>query len=387
MGDVFRTFCHINEYGPQGYAKLHRLIATSSPLVLWGPASGLILSKNCLVTGEDFVNLVDNGKIHVVGRHDWLMDRSFHDGHPWGKEARWNASIDDSLRSMAKNDAAEPLLSRRVAVADAEDGEGQAATHLRDHPELIEVIHRALLSPTASQEFPAGVVETALRYGDAPEALAQKILRDAYNHEAAIKLSGAHVPFLLEPRESQFNRLVHSMVQGRMEQEPSTPAKPTLSLQAKANLTDQVLVVLEQIETRRTDLRKFMSSDGHQLLTLWMSDMCEALATTRAGDVDGVILAKLQREFDTDKLADGWRELLLNPNSAIGLGGTAVATAETLMTQLTVFGAVGLAVGGYALAYNLAQGLGYVSAPYRGPEWAFIYSLGAPASGRRRKAA
>jgi hypothetical protein len=35
-GSLFPTFCHIGEYDLSGYRMLHRMLAMSQPLILWG---------------------------------------------------------------------------------------------------------------------------------------------------------------------------------------------------------------------------------------------------------------------------------------------------------------------------------------------------------------
>jgi len=81
--DIFRTFCHISEYGDAGYANLHRLVAASSPLVLWAPSSARIASPVCRLGPTEFVKLVERRTIRVIGREDWIMNRAFRDGHRW----------------------------------------------------------------------------------------------------------------------------------------------------------------------------------------------------------------------------------------------------------------------------------------------------------------
>jgi hypothetical protein len=59
--ETFRSFCHINEYGEKGYRHLHRMIAASSPLVLWAPSSVLLYDdRYCRVSPADFVDFVEN---------------------------------------------------------------------------------------------------------------------------------------------------------------------------------------------------------------------------------------------------------------------------------------------------------------------------------------
>ncbi|MGY2062219.1 hypothetical protein ACW9HQ_45700, partial [Nocardia gipuzkoensis] len=69
---LFRTFCHINEYGCEGFEKLHQMVATSAPLVLWGPSSMLIDSPHCRLGRKEFLDLVECGSIRILARRKWL---------------------------------------------------------------------------------------------------------------------------------------------------------------------------------------------------------------------------------------------------------------------------------------------------------------------------
>jgi hypothetical protein len=54
-----------------------------------------------------------------------------------------------------------------------------------------------------------------------------------------------------------------------------------------------------------------------------------------------------------------------------------------MANELTVYGALGLATGAYAIGQGLAQKLGFASVEYDGPQWAFMYAFGRRATGRR----
>ncbi|HEV2780012.1 MAG TPA: hypothetical protein VGX25_11510 [Actinophytocola sp.] len=381
--DVFRTFCHISEYGESGYANLHRMIATSSPLVLWAPSSKLVSSSGCRLTEREFVTLVDRGTVRIIGRRRWLTDRASRDSHPW-EGASWTPLIDDAIRAIALQDASLPGNSRRVVMAEEERGDTWALSHVGENPELVPLIYEALLAPDANLHFPVGVLETATRYSDDPVGLAERIVRDAYNHDAAIAQSGTKTPFLLAKRESRFNELLESVREASDIQFSNVEPAAELSRSDLAELTSEVLKVLRHLENgRKTSVGKFVKSEGHQLLAVWMKHSCESLGRTDTASVRGEVIARLQQEFESSRLENSLPEIFRNSDSLIGSSGTAAGVIEAVVSELTVYGAVGLAAGAYSIGKGFAQRLGFAAAPYAGPQWAFIYAFGRRASGRR----
>lgn len=382
--DVFRTFCHISEYGEPGYANLHRMIATSSPLVLWAPSSKFISSPGCRLTEREFVTLVERGTVRIVGREWWLTDRASRDAHPWDG-ASWTPVIDDAVKAIAVQDASLPEHARRVVIADDERGEAWALSHVARNPALATLIYEALRAPDATLHFPAGVVETAARYSDDPAGLARCVVRDAYNHDAAIAQSGTRTPFLLARRETRFNELLESVREASDIRFPTVRSAAELSRSDLAELTSEVLEVLSHLENGRgNSVGKFVRSGGHQLLATWMRHSCESIGRTSATSLRGEVIARLRREFESSRLENSWREVFGTSVSYVGSTGTAAGVAEAVVSELTVYGAVGLAAGGYSIGNSLAQRLGFAAVPYSGPQWAFLYAFGRRASGRRQ---
>jgi hypothetical protein len=124
-------------------------------------------------------------------------------------------------------------------------------------------------------------------------------------------------------------------------------------------------------------------SGGHQLLATWMRHSCESIGRTSATNVRGEVIARLQREFESSRLENSWREVFGTSVSCVGSAGTAAGVTEAVVSELTVWGAVGLAAGGYSIGNGLAQRLGFASVGYTGPQWPFLYAFGRRASGRR----
>ena len=381
--DVFRTFCHISEYAEDGYVKLHRMVATSSPIVLWSPSSVLIASKHCRLKPSEFVRLVENKTIRIIGRENWIMSRTFRDHHRW-PGAQWMPEIDDALKSIATDDELLPISERRVALAEKERGDKWAEEHLDNNSELVDRIYSAISAPNASDHFPKGVIETALSSGSGPRAVVERIVRDAYNHDAAIAQSGTRTPFLLAPKEARFHQLLESVRAASDIEFAHGSGRVNFDPVELSDLTREVLHVLQHLEGAGvTKVSRFVASEGHILLANWMKRVCDSLDRTDAHSIRGEVISRLREDFDAGVLRDSWRDIFLAHESLVGSFGTGAGIIEGIVDEISVYGALGLATGAYAIGHGLAQKLGFASVEYDGPKWAFIYAFGRRPSGRR----
>src|SRR5262249_749028 len=149
----------------------------------------------CRLETREFVNFVKQGTVRVIGRTDWIMSRAFRNNHPY-EGAKWVPEIDDALRSIATEDELRPFNSRRVVLAEDERGYAWADKHIEENPDIIGALYSAISAPNASEQFPVGVIETAMKSSVEAREVVRKVVRDAYNHDAAIAQSGTKTPFL-----------------------------------------------------------------------------------------------------------------------------------------------------------------------------------------------
>jgi hypothetical protein len=164
---------------------------------------------------------------------------------------------------MAIDDQRLARDERRVTVAEDERGHRWAGEHLERNPELIESLYSVISAPDAVDHFPLGVIETALSSAETPRGVVQHVIRDAYNHDAAIGESGTRTPFLLSPREAQFHQLLES-VRAASDVEFAARVSVDPNPTAFAELTAEVLRVLEHLEgAQTTKISAFVRSEGH----------------------------------------------------------------------------------------------------------------------------
>jgi hypothetical protein len=209
-GRTFPTFCHIGEYDEDGYQKLHRMLAMSQPLILWAPTSSQLEHEKCRIPPRAFLEYVEEGRIRVMARKKWLTDPTFRDHLAFKADrpypgARWDKNFDGELKRICEQDASYPAEQRHVLVAPEENGWEWAEKYLESNPEQITRWSRVARGKKPEAKVPTGTLQAAFRYaGDDPAKFAQAVLRDAYNHGDAIKLSGADVPFLLSATDRRF---------------------------------------------------------------------------------------------------------------------------------------------------------------------------------------
>ena len=378
--DLFRTFCHISDYDEAGYANLHRLVATSCPLVLWSPSSALLQSPRCRVSEDLFLRYLAEGRIRVIGRQNWLLDKGFRNSHRWSGST-WNNGVDDAIRAIALNDESMPPAQRRVRICPDEEGVRLASEYVEQHPEIVDVLQGVLKGPAAESDLPVAVVQNAQRFDD-PLALAKHVLRDTYNHLDAIALSQARAPFLLAPRESRFHGLMSTL-----RPTPAVPVEPT-SGAALAELTAQVLELIRHMDGIRgtgATLEAFTAGSGHEALVKWLSVMCSEIDRWPGNSIDGIVLRRLQEDFDRGTLRDDWRALIGGWEGSAGGVGLSASVIDAF-PHLSVWGAIGLAAGAVPLGRAVLKRIGRVPAAYEGgSQWPFLYAFGKPATGRRQE--
>ncbi len=262
-----------------------------------------------------------------------------------------------------------------------------AEGYIADNPQVVDDVSRELLADDAARHFPKGVVEYAQAVRDNPIQMVTRIVRDAYNHDAAIAQSGTLTPFLLSPRESRFQELLGAIRAASDVKFPQAEIGIQRSPRELSELTLEVISVLRSLERARlTSVLTFVNSGGHRLLADWMKRLCDSLIRTGAEDFRGEIVARLQEEFDSWRLENDWKSIFGGSEAVVGSIGTVSGVADSIASgSLTILGSVGLAAGAYSISHGLAKRFGYAAVEYDGPQWAFLYSFGGKATGRRHR--
>lgn len=385
----FPTFFHISEYGEEGYANLHGMIAASEPLNLWAPSSLLLKQPGCPVPQGDFVDLVDLGHIRVLGREQWLTSPAYRDNHPW-PGARWQPAIDGPLLKICQEDATKPAHLRRVAIAPPEAGWAWADTFIEEPGQLLRWT-KILRSRKAAATMPEGTLQAAERameesgsYRDA----VRSVLRDIWNHAAAFTFSAASVPYN-QPEHDQFMRLLASI---RVSPNIAAPLSLTpTQMRVERDLADattQLLDVLAVLSTTRrpTKLVKFVENREREHLVRWFGSYCEEIKATKPASVDKQVVMKVAEIVNAGNIRVGVKELLRHPiNSGIGTASLAIGVIGAAVDPANLLGLAGLGGSVFPIGAGFCQVLGWAPAAYDGEQWPFLFAYGRAATVHRQR--
>lgn len=387
----FSAFCHINEYQDRGYRDLRQMLLLSEPLTLWAPSSVLLGESNVAV--DDILLLLDTRRIRVIGREEWLTSESFRNTHPFGPSAHWVPRIDNEIKRLLEEDKTRPRHTRRVVAAPPADGYEWADSHMDQNREVIERLYDVY--QRTPQLIPGGTMDTVGRnlterkIAHSNVAIVVKtILRDAYNHGMAFKISDADVSMHLSRVDVGFLNIlagqagVPSIV--RQRGAPQSMAMPV------AELARQTIEVLHRLDEfaggRAPDLRKFLAHPGREELLAWMRRVCDSLKFMTPQDLDGAVLNHLRHELEHEKfhdsIRDAWRRS--KTDGSMGAIGALTSVADAAFGEPSFW-----AVGGFGAmvisgARTVLRTLGYIPADFDGPQWPFLYALGKKATRRRR---
>ena len=268
------TFCHISDVGEFGYQRLHRMITVSWPLTLWSPSSVLLNSRGCRVTPKEFVKLIEDGVIRIIGREPWILDRTFRNNHPW-PGAKWDSYVEGAIRDIYFKDNLSPGTGRtRVTVAPSESGKEWAEGFLSEHPEQIAFWSHILNGPRSAEQIPPGTLDALRRMNADAYMAAEYVLRTARNHGKAMLDAGADVDFMLRPADAEFMKVLASAQVGDSVSASRVPIpRSSLDDQRASRLAAQLLEILAWLDAvrGRRSLKKFVKSGGHAQLASWFA--------------------------------------------------------------------------------------------------------------------
>jgi hypothetical protein len=181
-----RTLFHVDEFGLQGINYLPAVLCLNTTVTLWSPAPLLLDQAKGIIGTKELLELVERRNVVIIGRHNWF-DRSWRNrGNAW-EFAKWQDGFDDRIMALANEDQREPILNRRVIIAPDEQGFEFAEAQLAQRPDIF-----AKLAELYNQKLlPAGILEKADRAKRQRKSVEIQILRDAYNHQQAIRDASA----------------------------------------------------------------------------------------------------------------------------------------------------------------------------------------------------
>jgi len=377
MEIIFPTFCHISEYGQQGYEALHRMIASSAPLILWSP-SGLMLDhyhsiEKCRISTEELLRYVENGRAQIIGRERWILDKKFRQQHPW-EGAKWLDNFDGVIKSICNEDERLPESQRRVRVVEEEDGYRWADKFLAEEPQTIDEIWRLIRYGHA----PVGSLQRA-KLQKTKKGAVREVLRDARNHARAFELAIAQVPFISH-REGKFFRL--------LEVKHGQPAEPANNTETRARsglvkVSQEMLRLLERLDQlqKPSTFKSFVGSEAHRELTQWLCLISATAREVRPQAIDRYLLKDLKQRIEGGYSKPSWSHIIVPEgrwDSLVTFGGLATSIVGFAMDPTLILGITGLILSIVPIGTGISRRLGLVRPDYHGPQWPFLYTFGAP---------
>jgi hypothetical protein len=386
MSEVgFRTFCHVSDYKAAGYANLHRLVAGSKPVVLWAPSS-VMFREHSSVSVADFLHLLENRQVRIVGREQWLLDRSYRDmrARKWDAAA-WDDEIDGAIYRTYIHDLHVPAPEKRVIVAEDEPGQAWAERTLSADPGQTDFWQEVLGRPDVEDYVPGGTLEAITREQMDPETATLRILRDARNHGQAVNDADAEVPFLLSRTDTRFLDILTAGRFGRA----GMPAGPPVRSASTDALAEQLLGVLARLDECRghPSLPKFIAGDGHKELIEWLVTYKVMIQHGSTIDDNALMrdLAQKLRQAKRSGFGKAFDDRHARLMTLVGAVGATGATMQLVQEQ-SPLNILGVACEAIALGGAAAGAYGWVAGSYDGPQWPYLFSNGTKPSRQSRKA-
>jgi len=387
---MLKTFWHVNEFGESGWSHFPVIAALSEKLTLWAP-SGIMLKNAfekglCPFSPNELIELIEDGKIKVAGRANWIEGKSWRSKPVSGNEfygRAWLPGFDDEiLKIYASSNSSE------VLVLPDEEGNSWADTcaHTKNSKEwrIAKELFRSGLVPQGTRER----IERVLCSGERHKVISavKIIIRDSRNHRDALNQTGSHLPFEMgEFNFGKFNQLSGVVAANN----PPTPER--WSLERVLELED-TLLRLGSI-TKFDHLKRFIMDKriGKELSSFIFS--VEA--------IDKLLLERIKDEYEPIYSAsqmlgsdDGWLKKLTAGSMFASLAGVIVTawsgkdtnkkSDSKKMTRrqfvgyggslmLGVIGASGVAVPTVSM---VERSIGVLPAggEYTGPRSPFIYA-------------
>ncbi len=384
MESSFPTFFHINQRGEDGYRDLARLVAMSQPLTLWAPSSLLLRSRDCGLKPKQFLDLVEEGHVRVMGRRAWLSEPGARNSDRWPGTA-WDTQIDGPIWDLAQADEGKPPAARRVVIAREEKGYEWAEDYLSEHPQESTKWYRRATNASAAATIPGGTLQAVRRLGGDRVAVARRILRDAYNHGGALAESGARVPILQSFTHRKFVEVLSQappLESGGGKPPAPVPKSGTApQMEGLSAMTGELARLLAELDLQGPPdprrLRRFLRGSGHRDLVTWMSGICTEYEQHRPRDVDKVVFDRLKQELGRASFESFTQGLRRHPDDA-GIGAIGAVAGVVGMATAGVGWVPALALGAavYPVGKGLVRELGFIPAAFDGPQWPFLYTYG-----------
>lgn len=381
-GNIFPTFCHITEYEEEGYGALHRMIASSYPLVLWSP-SGTMLEKysedhKCHVNVSDMKNYVESGYVKIIFRESWKCKKYRNSRNFWG--VHWHEEFDDFVTSIERNDISLPDSKQRVRVVEEEDGYDKADEFMTNCPDdFFDYIWWMI----ETNKITKGSIDKAKKHQDNKRMAVREVLRDARNHSRAIQLADKSVtatPFL-SGKDINFFRTIDSAPGDYLDFqiEKSTDLK-------SIDVYNEFMNILAHFESIGSTIgfKEYLGSDHHKEISKFLNAISNSVKKSKPEDIYADLLSRIEADIEQrDNTIANMNKFykFMNLNSFSGFGSLCTSVIDALAGGLHSGILSALKIGGIVFtAVPLGRGflrkIGFLTGDYHLPHWSSLYTFG-----------
>lgn len=396
------AFCHISDYEARGYAALHRMVATSQPIVLWAPSFAYLETLHgngqARVSPEDLLRWVEADHVRVIGREKWLLNESWRAA---AAEERWEGyawtSADAALKSIAKNDESAGDAAR-VRVVEDEDGLKIAEREIESDEAIVDEVFGLF----ADQRVPIGSLQRATRAlsevaglfdpsavyrPEHKEVVAREVIRDARNHARAIELAGVDLPFLDHSDGAFFDVITHrrgsaSLSRGSLPDDKAAAAAAVFTMRT----------LLQQLEEvgQRPLMSGFIGSDDHKELARMVGVFARKIRECEIMAPEIFILGELEDSIKKSLSPEKWSETLgipaTNMEKTVFTAGTATTAWGFAVDPTGALSIAGLLIALYPIVAGVSRRLGIAPLVDAENHWMYMYAFGKPPTKKRAMA-
>lgn len=378
MERFFSTFCHVGDYGTQGFSLIPQMIETSYPLVLWAPPGARVneyyRTGITSISPEKLIKYVERGFVHIVGRERWLLDEQYRqhysDSQPF---ATWCDNFDGALKSIWRTQQSIPENQRSVILAPEEDGWEWAKKLLEEEPERIDPIWERI----KTKRIPLVSLKRIEQYRGDKEKSVLQVIRDARDHTKAIRDVDVDLPFLLHANDGRFFSFLEKCGANKL-----PLRKQTANQGMKLLFAQEAHRLLERFKdpVRFASLDDFVGSEAHKDLALWLhatTDMAQfywSRQTLRA-----FMLKKLEHDIKQGQQEETPWDIIGQDRigKITNVGGLITGLASFFFSGLAFDPSTALSISGLIMnvvpiVTGISQQLGIVRANYTGPQWPYL---------------
>src|SRR5450631_1558425 len=189
-----RIFIGPADIGPRAYQLILPALLAGRQVIVWRPSLQIIQNLydkgELLLSGSNFLELVERGEIVVAARENWYEGRRAREKVPHWASSPWVDGLDDALALIAlREDSSKLLLSKRAIPVAPSEGVRWAKQIAQRNPRYVE----GALDLLERRKLPSGYLTRAIAAENSTDA-ALSILRDARNTALSIEEAGADIP-------------------------------------------------------------------------------------------------------------------------------------------------------------------------------------------------